>query len=126
MANSVIELSDSPGPTSIASKASSSTRKRPRADDSSNTEACQACEGTGRVAKKAKKGKKEPEPSKWPWINMRKPELQFKNTKIEFYNCGGIVFKATGKTLEDRLDKLEKWLAECEGDETAHPQYGRF
>jgi len=75
MANSVIELSDSPEPTSTASKASSSTRKRLRADDSSNTEACQACEGTGRVAKKAKKGKKEPEPSRWPWINMRKPDL---------------------------------------------------
>jgi hypothetical protein len=49
---------------------------------------------------------------------------QFKGTRVECYNCGGIFFKATGKGIADRLDKVEKFLAECEGDETAHPSYG--
>jgi hypothetical protein len=49
---------------------------------------------------------------------------QFKGTRVECYNCGGIFFKATGKGIADRLDKVEKFLAECEGDETRHPSYG--
>ncbi|KAK1231754.1 hypothetical protein PQX77_005120 [Marasmius sp. AFHP31] len=125
MSGSALEISSSPEPPSTVSKASTSTgRKRPRIE--TNTEPCKACDGSGRVEKKAKKTKEEPESSRWPWINSRKPELQFKNTKIEFYNCGGIVFKATGKTLEARLDKLEAWLAECKGDETRHPGYGKY
>ncbi|KAL0566141.1 hypothetical protein V5O48_015875 [Marasmius crinis-equi] len=126
MAGSVIEIPSSPEPSSPASTSkTSSSRKRPRTAET-NTEACKACDGSGRVSKKAKKGKKESEPSRWPWINKCKPELRFKNTKLEFYNCGGRVFSATGKTMEDRLDKLEKWLAECEGDETTHPEYGSY
>ncbi|KAJ8090348.1 hypothetical protein PM082_018944 [Marasmius tenuissimus] len=125
MAGSVLEISSSPEPPSTASKASASTyRKRPRTE--TDTEPCKACDGSRRVERKAKKTKKELEPSRWPWINSRKPELQFKKTKIEFYNCGGIVLKATGKTLEARLDKLEAWLAECKGDETRHPDYGKY
>ena len=42
---------------------------------------------------------------------------------IEAYNCGGAFWKATGKTIADRLDKMERFLAECEGDETRHPRY---
>ena len=51
------------------------------------------------------------------------PSRRFKGTKIEAYNCGGAFWKATGKTIADRLDKIERFLAECEGDETRHPRY---
>jgi transcriptional antiterminator Rof (Rho-off) len=35
-------------------------------------------------------------------------------------------FEATGKTMELRLDKVEKFFEECQGDETRHPEYGMF
>ena len=54
------------------------------------------------------------------------PHRRFKGTKIEAYNCGGAYWKATGKTMADRLDKMERFLAECEGDETCHPRYAEF
>lgn len=51
---------------------------------------------------------------------------RFKGTKIWASNCGGDFFEATGKTMAIRLDKLEKFLTECDGDETRHPSYGRY
>ena len=54
------------------------------------------------------------------------PRRRFKGTKIEAYNCGGAYWKATGKTLADRLDKMERFLAECEGDKTCHPRYAEL
>jgi hypothetical protein len=35
-------------------------------------------------------------------------------------------FKATGKTIADRLDKVEKFFEECKGDETRNESYGRL
>ena len=79
---------------------------------------------------------------RWKWINLSKPEmyaalpfLQFffpthncssklKGTKIEVSNCGGTFFKTTAKTLEMRLDKLQVYYNECQGDETRHLHYG--
>ena len=54
----------------------------------------------------------------------RKNLRVLKGTSIEAYNCGGRFFRATGKTVEDRFDKMEKFLDECEGDGTCHPNYG--
>ena len=97
---------------------------------------------------KAKRAKatsaEEPKDSaeRWKWINLSKPEmyvalpfLQFffpthscsrklKGTKIEVFNCGGTFFKTTAKTLEMRLDKLQVYYNECQGDETRHSHYG--
>ncbi|KAI5888279.1 uncharacterized protein SCHCODRAFT_02587196 [Schizophyllum commune H4-8] len=73
--------------------------------------------------KRVTKKKGEPEDTRWQWIDNRRPEMRFKGTKIEAYNCGGAYWKATGKTIADRLDKMERFLAECEGDETCHPRY---
>ncbi|KZV75839.1 hypothetical protein PENSPDRAFT_646881 [Peniophora sp. CONT] len=75
-----------------------------------------------RVARK----KGEPVDDRWHWLDLRRPEVRFKGTKIECYNCGGIVFRATGKTVADRLDKLEQFFAECKGDETNHRDYGNY
>ncbi|KAL1667319.1 hypothetical protein GGF50DRAFT_48870 [Schizophyllum commune] len=74
-------------------------------------------------AKRVTRKKGEPEDTRWQWIDRRKPEMRFKGTKIEAYNCGGAFWKATGKTIAERLDKMERFLAECEGDETRHPRY---
>ncbi|KAL1744591.1 hypothetical protein HDZ31DRAFT_63963 [Schizophyllum fasciatum] len=73
--------------------------------------------------KRVTKKKGEPEETRWQWIDKRRPEMRFKGTKIEAYNCGGAFWKATGKTIADRLDKMEHFLAECEGDERCHPRY---
>ncbi|KAL8292584.1 hypothetical protein RQP46_001196 [Phenoliferia psychrophenolica] len=61
-------------------------------------------------AKKAPKPKPVKAPSRWPLIDARRPELEFKGTKIMAANCGGYYFKANGKTMEERLDKLEAWF----------------
>ncbi len=78
---------------------------------------------------------------RWKWINRCKPEMyvafllpahyhnahcisDMKGTKIEASNCGGTYFKTTAKTLEMRLDKLEAFFNECDGDESGHPHYG--
>lgn len=79
---------------------------------------------------------------RWKWINLTETEmyaalpfLQFffpthifssklKGTKIEVSNCGGTFFKTTAKTLEMRLDKLQVYYSECQGDETCHSHYG--
>ncbi|KAL1695243.1 hypothetical protein GGG16DRAFT_45644 [Schizophyllum commune] len=74
-------------------------------------------------AKRVTRKKGEPEDTRWQWIDRRRPEMRFKGTKIEAYNCGGGFWKATGKTIAERLDKMERFLAECEGDETRHPRY---
>ncbi|KAJ7193905.1 hypothetical protein GGX14DRAFT_587226 [Mycena pura] len=66
------------------------------------------------------------EGDRWNWLNKCRPEIRLKGSSIEAYNCGGRFFSASGKTLEDRLDKIEKHLAECDGDETAHSSYGRY
>ncbi|KAL1731791.1 hypothetical protein EV714DRAFT_235871 [Schizophyllum commune] len=76
--------------------------------------------------KRVTKKKGEPEDARWQWIDKRRPEMRFKGTKIEAYNCGGAYWKATGKTMADRLDKMERFLAECEGDETCHPRYAEL
>ncbi|KAL1703285.1 hypothetical protein EV121DRAFT_281258 [Schizophyllum commune] len=76
--------------------------------------------------KRVTKKKGEPEDARWQWIDRRRPEMRFKGTKIEAYNCGGAYWKATGKTMADRLDKMERFLAECEGDETCHPRYAEL
>ncbi|KAL1679625.1 hypothetical protein EV122DRAFT_277015 [Schizophyllum commune] len=76
--------------------------------------------------KRVTKKKGEPEDTRWQWIDKRRPEMRFKGTKIEAYNCGGAYWKATGKTMADRLDKMERFLAECEGDETCHPRYAEL
>lgn len=49
---------------------------------------------------------------------------QLRGTKLEAYNCGGCYFRASGRTIADRLDKVEAFLAECDGDESRHPSYG--
>ena len=49
---------------------------------------------------------------------------KLKGTKVEVFNCGGTFFKITAKTLEMRLDKLQVYYNECQGDETCHPHYG--
>ena len=95
-------------------------------------------------AKRAK-GTSAEEPNdpaeRWKWINLSKPEMyaapfsffpppqlicssKLKGTKIEVCNCGGTFFKTTAKTLEMRLDKLQEYYNECQGDETCHPHYG--
>jgi hypothetical protein len=80
---------------------------------------------------------------RWKWINLSKPEMyaallfcifffssthifssKLKGTKIEAFNCGGTFFKTTAKTLEMRLDKLQVYYSECQGDETSHSHYG--
>ncbi|KIM35929.1 hypothetical protein M413DRAFT_449558 [Hebeloma cylindrosporum] len=73
---------------------------------------------------KVKARKEDAEVDRWNWINRCQTDMLLKGTSIEAYNCGGRYFRATGKTIEDRLDKLEKFLNECEGDETNHPNYG--
>ncbi|TRM59515.1 hypothetical protein BD626DRAFT_550131 [Schizophyllum amplum] len=70
--------------------------------------------------KRVTKKKGEPEDTRWQWIDKRRPEMRFKGTKIEAYNCGGAFWKATGKTVADRLDKMESFFAECKGDEAMH------
>ena len=49
---------------------------------------------------------------------------KLKGTKVEVFNCGGTFFKTTAKTLEMRLDKLQVYYNECQGDETCHSHYG--
>jgi hypothetical protein len=81
---------------------------------------------------------------RWKWINLCKPEMyvalffllfffpssyclfssKLKGTKVEVFNCGGTFFKTTAKTLEMRLDKLQVFYNECQGDETRHSHYG--
>jgi hypothetical protein len=73
---------------------------------------------------RVKARKEDAEADRWSWINKCRPDMLFKGTSIEAYNCGGRYFQATGKTIEDRLDKMEKFLDECKGDETSHPSYG--
>ncbi|KAF9029402.1 hypothetical protein BDZ89DRAFT_986009 [Hymenopellis radicata] len=75
---------------------------------------------------KVKARKEDAEVDRWTWVNKCRPEIRMKRTAIEAYNCGGCYFRATGKTIEDRLDKMEKFFNECAGDETRHPSYGSF
>ncbi|KAF8907440.1 hypothetical protein CPB85DRAFT_1551975 [Mucidula mucida] len=72
------------------------------------------------------KVKARKEDDRWSWVNRCRPEIRLKRTAIEAYNCGGCYFRATGKTIEDRLDKMEKFLSECGGDETRHSSHGSF
>ncbi|KZV95234.1 hypothetical protein EXIGLDRAFT_739760 [Exidia glandulosa HHB12029] len=73
--------------------------------------------------KRVSKKNKDDE-TRWPWIDKCRPDLQLKGTKLEAYNCGGCYFKATGRNIAERLDKMEKFFSECEGDESCHPTYG--
>ncbi|KAL1667315.1 hypothetical protein GGF50DRAFT_112373 [Schizophyllum commune] len=75
---------------------------------------------------KAKVEEKKNPAERWKWIDLVRPDIEIKGTKIEAYNCGGAYWKATGKTMADRLDKMERFLAECEGDETCHPRYAEL
>ncbi|KAI5832956.1 hypothetical protein K523DRAFT_349360 [Schizophyllum commune Tattone D] len=72
--------------------------------------------------KRVTKKKGEPEDTRWSGLTRGGRRC----TKIEAYNCGGAYWKATGKTMADRLDKMERFLAECEGDETCHPRYAEL
>ncbi|KAL1714201.1 hypothetical protein EV715DRAFT_210067 [Schizophyllum commune] len=74
--------------------------------------------------KKAKVEEKKDAAERWKWIDRRRPEIEMKGTSIEAFNCGGTFFKSSAKHVADRLDKLEAFLAECDGDERYHPMYG--
>ena len=112
-------------------------------DECQGDETCHLHYGYPELCKPSVKARKEDaEADRWNWINKCKPDMYavplvlvlhgtltpntrvLKGTSIEAYNCGGRYFRATGKTIEDRLDKMEKFLNECEGDETCHPTYG--
>jgi len=108
-------------------------------------ETCHSHYGYPELCKpKVKARKEDAEADRWSWVNRCQPDMRvvplalflsrnananknlrlLKGTSIEAYNCGGRYFRATGKTIEDRFDKMEKFLNECEGDETSHPTYG--